>query len=413
MSAQASHSAARTGASATQAPASQASASPIVHVVENLERGGLERMVIDLALEQRARGAQVGVVCLFQPGALADELRTQGVPVLACGKRSGLDLGALARLRDALRGAAVAGAAEVGARLAAPIVHTHNATAHYHAALAVHGLPLRRLINTRHGMGVRRPRSRQEWLYRRSMARTDTVAAVCEAARRRYAADGVRPRRALLAVPNGIRIERFHAASDDARTALCAQLGLAPGTRIVGTVGRLNPVKDQALLLSAFAEVHAERADSALVLVGDGPLRAALQAQAEALGIAHAVRLLGDRGDVPALLAGFDQFVLCSRSEGYSMALLEASASALPIVASDVGGNREIVADGATGRVVPAQSLPALRDAVLALLRAPEQARALGAAGRAWALREATVAAMADRYDALYRDDGPAVAVAG
>lgn len=411
MSAQASHSAAQAGASATQAPVSQASASPIVHVVENLERGGLERMVIDLALEQRARGAQVGVVCLFQPGALADELRTQGVPVLACGKRSGFDLRALARLRDALRGAAVADAA--GGNPAAPIVHTHNATAHYHAALAAHGLPLRRLINTRHGMGVQRPRSRQEWLYRRSMARTDTVAAVCEAARRRYAADGVRPRRALLAVPNGIRIERFNAASDDARAALCAQLGLADGTRIVGTVGRLNPVKDQALLLAAFAEVHAERADSALVLVGDGPLRAALQAQAEALGIAHAVRLLGDRGDVPALLAGFDQFVLCSRSEGYSMALLEASASALPIVASDVGGNREIVADGATGRVVPAQSLPALRDAVLALLRAPGQARALGAAGRAWALREATVAAMADRYDALYRDDGPAVAVAG
>lgn len=406
MSAQASHSAAQAGASATQA-----SASPIVHVVENLERGGLERMVIDLALEQRARGAQVGVVCLFQPGALADELRTQGVPVLACGKRSGLDFGALARLRDALRGASLqTGNAGVGGQSAAPIVHTHNATAHYHAALAAHGLPLRRLINTRHGMGVQRPRSRQEWLYRRSMARTDTVAAVCEAARRRYAADGVRPRRALLAVPNGIRIARFHAAGDDARAALCAQLGLADGTRIVGTVGRLNPVKDQALLLAAFAEVHAERADSALVLVGDGPLRAALQTQAEALGIAHAVRLLGDRGDVPALLAGFDQFVLCSRSEGYSMALLEASASALPIVASDVGGNREIVADGATGRVVPAQSLPALRDAVLALLCAPAQARALGAAGRAWALREATVAAMADRYDALYRDDGSAVA---
>lgn len=362
----------------------------IAHVVENLERGGLERMVIDLALAQRAAGHRPRVACLFAPGALADELRSQGVEVFACHKTAGLDLGALRRLRAWLR--AVPGT----------VVHTHNANAHYHSVAASAGLPVSRLINTRHGMGAAQPRSRGEWLYRRSMWRTDVVAAVCEAARVRFADQGVRPRARLLAVPNGIRVETFAAANAERRAALRNVLGLAPGTRIIGTVGRLNPVKDQASLLQAFARVHAEATDTALVLVGDGALRAELHALAGASGAGEAVHFLGDRGDVRQLLQGFDAFALSSRSEGYSMALLEACASGLPIVATDVGGNREIVVDGRNGLVVPAADATALADALLGLLRDPARARQLGAAGRDWALREASVQAMAVRYETLY-----------
>jgi glycosyltransferase involved in cell wall biosynthesis len=234
------------------------------------------------------------------------------------------------------------------------------------------------------------------------MRRTDVVIAVCEAARARFAAQGVRPRRALLAVPNGIRIDAFAPAGDERRAALRCVLGLAPDTRIVGTVGRLNPVKDQRSLLQAFARVHADARDTALVLVGDGALRAALEAEAAALGIAEAVRFLGDRGDVRQLLQGFDLFALSSLSEGYSMALLEACASGLPIVATDVGGNREIVADGGNGLLVPAARPEALADALAALLRDPVRAAAMGRAGRDWALREASIDTMAARYDTLY-----------
>ena len=366
----------------------------IAHVVENLERGGLERMVIDLALAQRAAGHRPRVACLFAPGALADELRSQGVEVFACHKAAGLDLGAVQRLR-----------AWLGARPGA-VVHTHNANAHYHTVAATFAAPVSCLLNTRHGMGAAQPRSRGEWLYRRSMWRTDVVAAVCEAARARFADQGVRPRARLLAVPNGIRVETFAAANEERRAALRNVLGLAPGTRIIGTVGRLNPVKDQATLLQAFARVHAEAADTALVLVGDGALRAELQALAGASGAGEAVHFLGDRGDVRQLLQGFDVFALSSRSEGYSMALLEACASALAIVATDVGGNREIVVDERNGVIVPAADAPALAAGMLGLLRDPARARQLGLAGRDWALREASVQAMAARYDALYRGGG-------
>ena len=366
----------------------------IAHVVENLERGGLERMAIDLVGAQHAAGHRCRVACLFEPGALAHELESQGIEVHACHKRSGFDAGAISRLRAWLR--AVPGA----------VVHTHNANAHYHTVAAGFGLRLAKMINTRHGMGAAQPGSRGEWLYRRTMARTDIVAAVCEAARARFAQQGVRPRERLLAVPNGIRVEAFSCASGERRAALRNVLGLAPGVRIIGTVGRLNPVKDQATLLRAFARVHKTSADTALVLVGDGALRATLEAQSAALGLGDAVRFLGDRSDVRQLLQGFDAFVLSSLSEGYSMALLEACASGLPIVATDVGGNREIVADGRNGLMVAPADDAALAEAMASLLREPARAAQMGQAGRDWALREASIATMAARYDALYRDDG-------
>ncbi|HEX7770287.1 MAG TPA: glycosyltransferase, partial [Dokdonella sp.] len=143
----------------------------VTHVVENLERGGLERTVIDLVRTQAASGQRCQVVCLFERGALAGELDAIGVPVIACGKRRGLALRALARLRRHV--------VAHGSR----ILHTHNAAAHYHAVLATAGLGLR-TINTRHGMGALDAASRRERLYRLSLQRTAVVATVCEAAKR-------------------------------------------------------------------------------------------------------------------------------------------------------------------------------------------------------------------------------------
>jgi len=362
----------------------------IVHVVENLDRGGLERTVVDLIASQRDAGHECRVICLFKLGLLARELLANGVRVDACGKRPGLDLRALRRARALIRQSPDA------------VIHTHNAMAHYYAVLASLGLPVKCRINTRHGMGGRTRSGRQEWLYRQSLRGTDYAVAVCEAARQRFAADGMRPRRALLSVPNGIRLDRFRPADDVARQSLVAELGLPTGSRIIGTVGRLQPVKDHALLLRAFAKVRVQVPEAALVIVGDGPLRAALEAQAEQAGLSDAVRFMGDRHDVPRLLTGMEVFALTSTSEGYSVALLEACASSLPIVATDVGGNREIVRHGINGRLVPSGDTAAIATALIALLRGGEQAAAMGRAGYAWAQAEASFRTMAERYHGLY-----------
>jgi glycosyltransferase involved in cell wall biosynthesis len=210
------------------------------------------------------------------------------------------------------------------------------------------------------------------------------------------------PEGKLVVVPNGIEVTRFAAASDETRAALARELGAAPSARIVGTVGRLNWAKDLTTLIRAYALVRERVPDSVLAIVGDGADRDKLAASAEEAGVASFVRFLGDRGDVAALLRGFDVFAMSSVSEGYSIALLEACASALPIVATDVGGNAEIVRDGRNGRIVPPRDASALAQAIVEMLADPRRAAAMGLAGREWALDEASLRSMTSRYLALY-----------
>jgi glycosyltransferase involved in cell wall biosynthesis len=363
----------------------------IVHVVENLNRGGLERMVIDLVGMQQRQGHRCRVACLFEAGALAHELQAQGIPVLACGKRRGPDLRAVLRLRRAL------------AAHGADVLHTHNAVAHYHAAWASTGLGIGRVVNTRHGMGANRGSRRREGLYRRALARTDAVALVCAAARDDAVRRGIVPAPKARVVPNGIRVEQFLPASPAHRARLREMLALPPQARLVGSVGRLNWTKDQASLIRAFGLVRQRLPDAVLLLIGDGELRAELERCAAAEGLGADVRFLGDRGDVRELLPGLDLFALSSLSEGYSMALLEACASALPIIATAVGGNGEIVREGVNGKLVPPADPGALAAAMIALLEAPAVAQALGEQGRAWVEAEGSLARMAARYEALYR----------
>lgn len=364
----------------------------ITHVVENLNRGGLERMVIDLVITQQRQGHHCQVLCLFELGTLAQELVGQGIPVRACGKRRGVDLRALVRLRRGLT------------EHATDVLHTHNAVAHYHAVWASRGLAIRRVLNTRHGMGANRRSGRLEWLYRRALARTDVVATVCAAACDDAVRRGIVPLAKARVVPNGIRVDAFQPASAEQRECLQQALGLAPQTRIIGSVGRLNWTKDQASLIRAFGLVQRQLPDAMLLLIGDGELRADLQRCVVTEGLTDRVRFLGDRSDVRELLPGLELFVLSSLSEGYSMALLEACASALPIVATTVGGNGEIVHDGVSGRLVPADDTVALAAAMTALLGEPLQAQAFGSAARAWVEAEGSLESMAARYAALYRN---------
>lgn len=381
----------------------------VTHFVENLNRGGLERVVIDLVKAQLAMGYRCQVVCLFEPGALAPELIGLGVPLHSCGKRRGLDLRAMLRARKFIR------------RHVTDVLHTHNAIAHYYAVLASRGLSLRCVVNTRHGMGATRAAAqrdsrrgswrdnRLEWLYGKSMRFTDAVVAVCETARREFARRSDLARQRVVAVANGIPVESFLSASDAARRRLAVRLGFPADTLLVGSVGRLSWAKEHATLIRAFARIRQRLPDSALVLVGDGSLKPELIALAANEGVADRVLFLGDRSDVKELLSGMHLFAMSSVTEGYSIALLEACASGLPIVATDVGGNAEIVRDGINGLVVPARDATALADAIVALLTDPARAEAMGRAGRDWILTHGSTQVMAAKYAEVYgvpRADG-------
>ncbi|WP_027081244.1 glycosyltransferase [Luteimonas mephitis] len=362
----------------------------ITHFVENLARGGLERVVINLVQAQVEEGHECQVICLFEHGALAKELIDAGIPVMACRKRRGPDLLALARARRAL------------AKSRCEVLHSHNDLAHYYAVAASRGLGISRIVNTRHGMPATAKSSRRAWLYRKAMRFTDTVVAVGETVRGFFVGLGIEPRRGIVSIPNGIHVQEFSPANADAHARLTAELGLPGTTRLLGNVGRLSPVKNQTSLLRAFSMVRASIPESALLVVGDGELRAELEALAASEGLADAVFFLGARGDVARLLEALDLFVLSSLSEGYSMALLEACAAGLPIVATDVGGNAEIVRAGVNGLLVPPAEPEAMAAAIRDLLRTPVRAAQFGRAGREWVLEEGSFRMMAERYARIY-----------
>lgn len=359
----------------------------ILHVVESLERGGLERMVCDLAAEQRRTGADVEVCVVFRPGLLATEMAEQGIAVNDLAKRGGFDLRALRRLRALV------------SRFAPDVVHTHNATAHYYTALATVGQRAP-LVNTRHGMGSANRNDRRERLYRLALRRTAKAVAVCRHAAERFVADCIVPSRQMAVIPNGIRVERFHGHT---RASAREQLGVAEGVPLAGIVGRLNWAKDHVLLLTAFRLVLETVPNARLAIIGDGELKADLVRKANELGITHAVHFLGDRSDVPKLLCGFDVFVLSSKTEGYSIALLEASASGVPMIVTDVGGNREIVTDNVTGRVIAYGDAVSYSEALAELMQDVTLRLRLGAGAKDWADRHASVQAMHAAYETLYR----------
>jgi glycosyltransferase involved in cell wall biosynthesis len=361
----------------------------ILHLVESLERGGLERVVVNLALAQHAAGDEVAVACLFREGALAGELASAGIRVSCAQKSASLDWRAVRRVRH-----------EISA-LQADVLHTHNAMANYYGALAALGTRIR-LVNTRHGMGSASAGALTERLFRLSLWRTAAVAAVCEHARRHFVNVGTVPARLAHVVYNGIRVDDFVPVSPVARVAARAALRIPADAFVLGTVGRLNWAKDHALLLDAFAVLQQRLRGSRLVLVGDGNLRSDLEAQASRAGVSALVTFAGDRGDVPSLLPAFDVFALTSVTEGYSIALLEAAAAALPVVASDVGGNGEIVQDGSTGVVVRDRVVEAFVRAFTELAASNERRAQMGRNARHWAERFGSVASMASSYASLY-----------
>jgi len=229
---------------------------------------------------------------------------------------------------------------------------------------------------------------------------SDTVLANAEALRVQGEALGMRARWAILR--NGVDVERF--AGLETREAARSRLGLDPNRAVVGTIGRLEPRKGHEILLAAMQQVAARTNGTCpqVLLVGDGPLRDALERRTDELGLGHVVRFTGNLSDVRPALAAMDLFVLPSHEEGMSNALLEAMAAGRPVIATAVGGTGEIITDQRTGVLVPAADATALAAAVQRLLRDRDVADDLGAAGREFVLRELSARARVAEVERLY-----------
>ena len=212
----------------------------------------------------------------------------------------------------------------------------------------------------------------------------------------------------MLCIPNGVDAARFHPADPSARRPMREDLGFASDALLIGCVADFFSVKRHIDLIEAFARVHRGMPQAHLLLIGDGPLRDSIAMRARDLHVADAVHLLGSRNDVDTLLPALDMFALTSDTEGLSNAILEAQACGLAVVATDVGGNPNIV-DESSGVLVPPRDPETLAAAMLTLLRDRERREQMGAAARNRVLRDHSLDAMAQAYASLYREHAHAL----
>ncbi len=357
----------------------------IVHVLSSFGVGGQERVALDLAIGQKARGHKVAVVSLAPPpdGAMADEFREHGIAVDRVVKKGGIDATLVPRLAKLLREHGV------------DVVHTHNPLP------LIYGAPAARLlgaaaIHTKHGIN---PGSRGHRLLRRAAAQlTHAFVAVSDTTEQQARQQKDAPERRIHMVANGIRLDRYHPDAD-ARAATRKELGLGDAW-VVGTVGRLDDFKNQTLLIRAMAPLLSERVR--LVIVGDGPTRALVEAEVARLPEPKWVTLTGRRMDVPQIVPAFDVFALSSKSEGLPLVVPEAMSVGLPIVATAVGGLPSVIDEGVTGMLVPVEEAP-LRAALQKLEQDRALAKRLGEKARETALARYSSERMVDAYLELYR----------
>jgi len=361
----------------------------VLHVIESLEFGGAEKVVVDLANALVER-VPVGVCCVKRIGELRDALDAR-IAVHCLNKQEGNDFGLARRL----------------ARLASEggydVVHSHTWGVFLEPALARTRAAPRRLVHTVHGRyleyapgmvsGLKRRARRvlEQWLARRY----DAVVAV-SASVREYVARNLRiaePR--LVTIHNGIR----------ARASVGAPR--PDGSLTFITVGRLAPVKNQALMLGAFARVAREHAGARLRIVGDGPERSTLETQVRGLGLDGRVEFLGFRDDIETLLAQAHVFLMSSHYEGISIAILEAMRARLPVVASRVGGVPDTVTDERSGLLFADGDEEGMARAMGRLVRSDRERAEMGEEGLRRLQQEFSMDSMVARYYALYRPGEP------
>jgi glycosyltransferase involved in cell wall biosynthesis len=358
----------------------------ILHVAQPVETGVAE-VVLTLAAHQHARGHHVVVACPPH-GMLPERARALGVEVVAWPARRQPGPATLGEARRLAR---------IVAATRPDLVHLHSAKAGLAGRLGVRGR--RPTLFQPHAWSFHAatgPVRAGALGWERLAARwTDRVLAVSAAEAEEGRAAGIVA--AVARTPNGVDTDRFTVSGPDDRAAARAALGLADVPTAV-CVGRLCPQKGQDLAIVAWSRVRAAVPDATLVLVGDGPDEAALAAAA-----GPGVRLAGAQRDVVPWLAAADLAVAPSRWEGQSLALLEAMASGLPVVASDVAGVRESLApDG--GSVVPAGDADAFAAAVADHLGDLDRCRLAGAANRTRACADHGVAAAAARVEDVYAE---------
>ncbi len=367
----------------------------VVHVIHRLAIGGLENGLVNLLNHGLASRYRHAIICMTGFTDFRDRIEDANVEVFAIHRKEGRDWGAQWRLFELIR------------RLKPDIVHSRGLSGLDSLLPAlINGVPAR--IHGEHGrdMGDLDGSNRKgQWIRRLHRPLVSHYIALSRDLESYLETKVGVPSQRITQIYNGVNCHDFRPASGERE--LLPETDFAPkGAFVIGTVGRMQPVKDQVNLTRAFIHLVAilpqEKSRLRLVMVGDGSLRAECEALLTQAGLRHLAWLPGARDDVAALMRGMDIFVLSSLAEGISNTILEAMASGLPTIATAVGGNPELVEDGVTGSLVPAANPIALAEAIKPYVIDGELALHHGHASRRTAQARFSMEAMVNSYMQVY-----------
>ncbi|MBV8502224.1 MAG: TIGR03088 family PEP-CTERM/XrtA system glycosyltransferase [Paucibacter sp.] len=367
----------------------------IVHVMNRFDTGGLENGVVNLINHMPADAYRHAVLALTEVTDFRQRVERKDVEFIALNKPPGQGLWQFPKLFRIFR------------RLRPAVVHSRNLSAlEVQLPAWAAGVPVR--IHGEHGRdvgdldGSNKTYQRVRRFYRPFVHHYVALSRDLQV----YLTDAIHvPADRITQTYNGVDALRFHPAADGPdRIEGCP---FDPGRHwIVGTVGRMAEVKDQTLLARAFIEmlraVPELRDRARLVMVGEGPLRERASALLAGAGMADLAWLPGERSDVPAILRGLHAFVLPSLAEGISNTILEAMACGLPVLATDVGGNADLIEAGSTGVLVPAAQVAPMAQALQDWATAADAVKAMGCRGRERIERRFSMAAMVRNYQGIY-----------
>jgi len=322
----------------------------ILYVNYCLSIGGIETMIAGLVTRLPKELFDISIAVFEGNGVLEKKLIEQGISIHYLNKREGLDFNALKSLFSILKTEKI------------DVIHTHNFSAWLYSALAARFVLGVNVIHTEHSTvrGKKKRRYLAEWFL---SYLTESIVAVSEKVKDNMVKFcHINPDKVLV-IQNGIDVVTFQ-ANTTFRSRVRKELAFSEKNVVFGTVGRLVPVKDHLTLINAFFEVYRLNPNAKLIIVGDGPMRKQCLELISDLNLEDSVYLLGERHDIPQLLALMDIYTVSSLSEGMSISILEAMSTGLPVVATNVGGNPEIVQQDVNGLLVRSGDPKSLAEAM-------------------------------------------------
>ncbi|MFZ5806385.1 MAG: glycosyltransferase [Verrucomicrobiota bacterium] len=362
----------------------------VLMLLTGMELGGAEWQTLHLCSGLQKKGYVIKVVSMIPIGALGEKIQERGLEIVSLGMKRGIpDPRALMRLAKIIRA------------WQPHILHCHMVHANLLGRCVRWFARIPVVISTAHN--INEGACWREWAYGLTDRFCDLTTQVSRAGMKRYLRIGAVSENKIRFVPNCVDLDLFH-PDLSSREMTRKQFGLEE--RFVWlAVGRFDEQKDYPNMLHAFARAIAEYPQQLLLIAGQGVLKKRMEQLARELEIHQQIRFLGIRQDIPVLMNLADGCLMSSAWEGMSLVLLEASASALPIVATDVGGNREVILEGKSGFLVPPKNFTALTNAMLRLVRlSRDERQKMGHAGREHVAQNYASSYVVDLWDNLYRE---------